>query len=345
MASMDIFNNDAFSLFSMTAAIEKMPTVPTFLGRLGIFGEGEGVDTNTVAIEQKNLTLSLIPTTARGTQIPMGATDRRSIRNFSIPRIAKGDQLMAAEVQGIRAFGTESELETVMQKVVQKQQKLLTEHALTMEFHRLGALQGVLYDSDGTTVLYNYFTEFGISQPTEIDFNLDAATPTEGELLQKCKDAKRAAIRALGGSYVPGITRFLWLCGDTFYDQFTQHNDVRVTYKNWEAAAALRGQVGAVFDTFGFGEMEWVNYQGTDDNSTVAIPATKAKLVVLGVPGLYRRYNGPGETMETVNTIGRPTYSMLVRDLHRNMWVQPEIYSYPLHMCTRPEVLLRGRNT
>lgn len=345
MASMDIFNSDAFGLFSMTAAIEKMPTVPTFLGRLGIFGEGEGVDTNSVAIEQKGLTLSLIPTSGRGTQIPMGATDRRSIRNFTLPRIAKGDQVFASEVQGIRAFGTESELETVMQKVVQKQHKLMTEHALTMEFHRLGALQGVLYDSDGSTVLYNYFTEFGITQPTEIDFNLDAASPTEGDLLDKCKAAKRAAIRALGGSYVPGITRFLWLCGDTFYDQFTKHNDVRVTYKNWEAAASLRGSVGAAFDSFSFGEMEWVNYQGTDDNSTVAIGATKCKLVVLGVPGLYRRYNGPGETMETVNTIGRPIYSMLVRDLHRQMWVQPEIYSYPLHMCTRPEVLLSGRNT
>ena len=39
---MDIFNEDAFSLVNMTAAIEKMPTVPTFLGSLGIFGDGEG---------------------------------------------------------------------------------------------------------------------------------------------------------------------------------------------------------------------------------------------------------------------------------------------------------------
>lgn len=342
MAHMDIFNDDAFSLVRMTAAIDKMPTVPSFLGSLGIFGNGEGVDTNIVSIEQKGNTLQLIPTSQRGTAAPMGVTDKRGLRHFSIPRIAKGDQLFASEVQGIRAFGTESILETVMQKVVQKQAKLLTEHALTMEYHRLGALQGKLLDSDGST-LYNYFTEFGISEPTEIDFDLDNASPVEGDLVKKIAAAKRAAIRALGGSYVPGQVRFLWLCGDTFYDQFVNHLDVRVTYKNWEAASALR-QAG-VFETFRFGECEWHNYQGTDDNSTVAIGATKARLVVLGVPGLYRRYNGPGETMETVNTIGRPIYSMLVRDTQRDMWVQPEIYSYPLHMCTRPEVLLSGRNT
>lgn len=342
MVSMDIFNSDAFSLFNMTAAIEKMPTVPTFLGGLGLFDEGEGVDTNIVGIEQKGMTLSLIPTSGRGTQIPMGATDKRTLRNFNLPRVAKGDQLYAAEIQGIRAFGTESELETVAQKVVQKQRKLLTEHALTMEYHRLGAIQGILLDSDGST-LYNYFTEFGIAAPTEIDFDLDNASPTSGALSIKIAAAKRAAIRALGASYVPGVTRFIWLCGDTFFDQLTTHPEVRETYKNWEAAASLRD--AKVFSTFRFGEMDWHNYQGTDDNSTVAIGATKAKLVVQGVPGLYRRYNGPGETMETVNTIGKPIYSMLVVDKDRSMWVQPEIYSYPLHICTRPEVLLSGRNT
>lgn len=344
MAHMDIFNDNAFGLVNMTRAIEKMPTVPTYLGNLGIFGDGEGVDTDSISIEQKGLTLQMIPTSARGTEPPMGSTDKRSMRNFNIPRVAKSDQVFAREVANVRAFGTESELETVAQKIVQKQQKLLTEHALTMEYHRLGAIQGILLDTDGST-LYNYFTEFGISPPTEIDFDLDAASPAEGVLLDKCKAAKRAAIRALGAAYVPGVTRFLWLCGDTFYDQLTKHNDARVTYKNWEAAAALRGSVGSAFGDFHFGEMDWHNYQGTDDNSTVAVGLTKAKLVVLGVEGLYRRYNGPGEEIELVNTIGRPIYSQLVRDPKRNQWVQPEIFSYPLHMCTRPEVLLSGRNT
>lgn len=341
---MDIFNDDAFSLVSMTAAIEKMPNVPTFLGNLGIFGEGEGVATNTVTIEQRGMTLSLIPTSQRGTEPPMGTTDKRTLRNFSIPRIAKSDQVFAHEIQGVRSFGTEGELVTAARLIAQKQAKLLTEVELTLEYHRLGAIQGILIDSDGST-LYNYFTEFGITAPTEIDFDLDNAAAAEGALMLKIQAAKRAAIRALGASYVPGVTKFLWLCGDTFYDQFTSHPDVRVTYKNWEAAASLRGSVGAAFDTFRFGEMDWHNYQGTDDNSTVAIPATKAKLIVQGVPGLYRRVNGPHSSLSTANTIGRPIYSSLIRDEKRDEWVQPEVYAYPLHICTRPEVLLSGRNT
>jgi len=119
MAHMDIFNNDAFSLVSMTAGVEKMPTVPTFLGSLGLF-ESEGIETNIASIEQVGQTLQLIKTSQRGTAPGMGTTDRRSLRNFNIPRIAKADQIFAAEIQGIRAFGTDSELETVVQKVAQK---------------------------------------------------------------------------------------------------------------------------------------------------------------------------------------------------------------------------------
>lgn len=339
MAHMDIFNDDAFSLVSMTAGIEKMPTVPTFLGSLGLF-ESEGVTTNIASIEQVGQTLQLINTSNRGTAPSMGTTDKRSMRNFNIPRVAKGDQVFAHEIQGIRAFGTESELETVVQKVAQKQAKLLREVAMTLEYHRLGAIQGILLDADGSTI-YNYFDEFGISQSAEIDFDLDNASPARGALMAQIKATKRAIIRALGMAS-PGI-RIIALCGDAFFDGLVSHPEVEKTYLNWMAAETLRA--GEVFSTFRFGEIDWVNYQGTDDNSTVAIGTDKVKFIVQGVPGLFKRINGPGETFETVNTIGRDLYSMLVRDEQRNQWVQPEVYAYPLHICTRPEVLLRGKRT
>jgi hypothetical protein len=245
-------------------------------------------------------------------------------------------------VQGVRAFGTEGELLTAVKLIAQKQMKLMQRYQLTMELHRLGAAQGILIDTDGSTI-YNFFTEFNISQPSEINFDLAASSPAEGVLRTLVSDSVvRSIARALGAAWNPGV-RILALCGDDFYDAFVNHNDVRVTYKNWEAAASLRGSTA--FESFTFAGVDWVNYKGTDDNSTVAIGVDKVKFVVTGVPGLFRRINGPGEDFETVNTIGREIYSNLVRDTKRNQWVQPEIFSYPLHMCTRPEILLRGKRT
>jgi Phage major capsid protein E len=340
---MNIFDDDAFSLQSMTAAVEKMPTVPTFLGSLGLFGPGEGVATDTVTVERKDHLLSIIPTTPRGTAPPMGTTEKAKLRSFVIPRVAKSDQVYAREIANVRAFGTESELQTAAQIIAQKQAKLLMEHEMTMERHRLGAIRGILLDADGST-LYNYFTEFGISQPSAIDFNLDAASPVAGVLRTLIANSvERPIRRALGSIGDSPAVRIIALCGDTFYDSFVNHNDVRRTYENWQAAEALR--TSQAFATFTFAGVEWINYKGTDDNSTVAVGVNECQFIVTGVPGLYRRVNGPGETFDTVNTIGRPIYSGLVRDQQRNMWVQPEIYSYPLHMVTRPEVLLRAVTT
>lgn len=336
---LDIFNNDAFGLTAMTEAVLKMPSVPGFLGSLNLFGPGEGVTTNVVTVERKDLILTPITTTLRGTEPPKGSTEKAKVRNFSIPRVAKGDQIFAHELAGVRAFGTESELLTAAALIAQKQMKLMAEYELTMELHRLGAIQGQLLDADGST-LYDYFSEFGISVPSEIDFVLGAASPVEGVLRNQISNSVlRPIARALGNAWNPNV-RVMALCGDTFYDKFVNHNDVRVTYKNWEAAQSLRGPTA--FQSFSFGGVDWVNYKGTDDNSTISIGLSKCRFIVQGVPGLYRRVNGPGESLETVNTIGKPIYSMLVRDDRRNQWVQPEIYSYPLHMVTRPEVLLRG---
>jgi len=336
---LNVFDADPFSLTSMSEAVLKIPSVPSFLETLGLFGPGEGVATNVVTIERKDLILTPITTSLRGTEPPMGTTEKAKVRNFSIPRVAKGDQVFAHEIQGVRAFGSESELQTAVNLVQGKLQKLMAEYNLTMELHRMGAIQGILLDADGST-LYDYFSEFGIAQPAEIDFVLGAASPVEGVLRNQISNSVlRPIARALGNAWSPSVS-VVALCGDTFYDKFVNHNDVRVTYKNWEAAQSLRGPTA--FQAFNFGGVDWVNYKGTDDNSTVAIATGKCKFVVRGVPGLYRRFNGPGETLETANTIGRPIYSMLVRDERRNQWVQPEIYSYPLHMVSRPELLLRG---
>lgn len=339
---MDVFNDDAFSLVEMTAAVEKVPFVPSFLGSLGLFGAGEGVHTDVISVERKDMILTPIPTSQRGTEPPMGSTEKAKLRSFAIPRVAKSEQIFAREIQGVRAFGSQSELVTAAQMVTQKQLKHRQELELTMELHRLGAIQGILLDTDAS-VLYNYFTEFGIAQSAEIAFDLAAAAPAKGALRSLISNSVvRPISRALGGAWNPGV-RIIALAGDTFFDQFVNHNDVTRTYENWQAAESLRS--GTAFSTFRFADVDWINYKGTDDNSTVAIGTGKVLFIVQGVPGLYRRFNGPGESMETVNTIGRPIYSELIRDDKRRQWVQPEIYSYPLHMVTRPEVILRGRNT
>ena len=65
MATLDIFNDDAFSLSQLTQTIVDIPRVPTQLGDEGMFNE-YGISTTTMMIERTGSGLKLVPTAPRG---------------------------------------------------------------------------------------------------------------------------------------------------------------------------------------------------------------------------------------------------------------------------------------
>jgi len=118
--------------------------------------------------------------------------------------------------------------------------------------------------------------------------------------------------------------------------------EIRTTYLNWTAAAALREPTA--FGTFPFAGVEFINYRGTDDNSTVAIAPDEAKFFPANAPGLFQVAWAPAEFMGDENRLGRPVTPLtLVDPSGRNAWARVEVYSYPLYICTHAQVLFRGR--
>lgn len=342
MAHIDIFKGDAFTLVEMTEALERIEYKPGFLGSLGIF-DPMPIRTEKVSIEKREHTLSVVKSSERGAPLEQQKRDHRDIRDFRTTRIAKGDALQASEIAGIRAFGKETELEQVQSEVMQRMVNLRDDIDLTHERHRLGAVQGIVLDADDS-VLYNWFTEWGIAQPAEIDFDLDNAAPASGAVKKKCNEVIRAMLRAAKGSIKEG-TEIIALCGDTFYDQLTCHPEVRATYLNQSQAQDLRGGYANVFDSFRYGGITWVNFRGTDDNSKLAIDPLKCKFLPKAARGLFKHVMSPGESFSLVNTPGKPFYAMQIPDRDRDMFVALEVYSYPMYICTNPGVLLRGKNT
>jgi Phage major capsid protein E len=340
MVSMDVFKSDAFNTISLTTAIQDMKTVPGFLGSLGIFTPNP-VRTEDVMVERRGQTLNIIPVTERGAPRTRRTVDRRNVRNFKTVRLAETHRLMAHSFQNIRAFGSESELEAVQTEVARWQMILANDLETTMERHRLSAINGILLDADGTT-LYNYYTEFGIAAPTEIAFNWASRTDVRSFINSS---VIRPMVRALGGRAGPGL-RIIALCGDTFFDALIDNDEVRASYLNWQAAAELRE--GTVWSTFRYGGVEWINYRGTDDNNAttgVAIAADKCRFIPAGVDNVFQAAYSPGESMDYVNTLGLERYSAVVPDpTTRNEWVDLDVASYPLFMCTSPEALLQARS-
>ena len=338
---LDIFKADGFSMMSLTAAVNKQDYLPQRLLELGLF-ESEPVTTTTIAIEERDGTLSLVATSPRGAPGGNVGEDRRKVHNISVPHLSLVDRVVADEVQGLRAFGSQSQLMQVQQLVNRRALKLRRNHELTQENYRLGAVKGEILDADGTTSIVNLFTALGVSQIAEQDFDLDNASPAAGALRKKCTQVVRLLLKemkGLGG----GNVQIRALCSDEFWDDLIAHTEVRASYLQWSAAAELRG--GAAYGTFSFGGINWENYRGTDDGTTVGVAADKCHLFPENVPGLFQQHFAPADYAETVNTPGLPFYARQAPDPSFNKYVDLEVQSNPLMICTVPRVLIQGKRT
>ena len=337
MATMDIFEGDAFSVVELTRALENIPFKPATLSGSDLFTE-RGVRTRTVVIESRDGTLSLIPFSERGSGYDQQSPESRQVRAFVCRQFKKQDVLWASEIQGIREFGTESVTSQAQAEVARRMRRLRSDAEATFEYHLLNAIQGVVKDPrDGSEVI-NFSNEFGITPAAEIDFDLDSQSPASGVLRKKCQALIESVEESLGGLAV-GPVQLRAECGSAFFADLVAHKEIRETYLNTAAASELRGRV---VDEVMFGGITFRRYGG---NSTIGVPTDKAFFYPQGIEGLFEIYFAPADTFETVNTLGLPLYARMIPDRERDEWVRLEIESNPLPICTRPQVLRTAKRT
>lgn len=342
---LDIFNQDAFSVTSLTDALRDIKPRPSRLGDLGLF-QVSSVTTTSIAIERIGDMLQLVAPTPRGGPGETRDMPKRAIQNIAIPHFQRDWSVVADEVQGVRAFGSETALETVQGVVAAKIQVNLDDLDLTDEYSRIGAIQGVVSYKGGQAL--DLFQTFGVQQTVEVDFDLDNANAVDGAILKKSVAVIRAMRKAVGGL---GFRRVHAFVGDQFFDDLLTSKEVRETYKGTSEAAFLRdsfvGPDRGENPIFEFGGIVWENYgalESEGDGALLGIGADKARFVPIGLGGLFRTYHAPADYIETVNTLGRPSYAKQW-PMQNGKGINGETQRNALHLCTRPAVLMRARRT
>lgn len=322
---MDIFNDDAFSVVSLTKAIEDTPFVPGRVGQLGIFSE-EGVSTTSISIEKIGSTVSLVPAASRGSSgRPMG-NDKRQMIPFTATHLPQRASILADEVQNLRAFGSETEVETAQRLMNRKLAKMRRDLDTTIEYQRIGAIKGSILDSDGTTELLNLHTAFGTSVTSH-----SLVLGTSGTLVRnKVIEARRKMEAALGGLTYSGARV---LCSASFFDALVGHAKVEAAFDRYMNGEFLReDQRGGFY----FAGVFWEEYRG-QVGATKFIADGEAWMVPEGVPDLFVTNYAPADYMETVNTLGQAYYAKQEpKDFGKGIDVETQ--SNPIHICTRPAV-------
>jgi hypothetical protein len=328
---LDIFKSDAFSVVSLTDAILKAPFKPGRIGALGLFRE-KGITTKIAVIEEKSGQLSLIQTSPRGGPASTLGAAKRTARSFLVPHLERESKIMADEIQGLRAFGSESEQAAVQPLVDERLAELRAMHEVTLELHRAGAIKGLIYDADGTSTVYNLFTEFGVTQQTLAI----ALSVTTTDVRARSVAIQRLIETELGGEPVSGYRGF---CGDEFFDALIAHTTVVESLK-FQESALLRGDLRSGFE---FGGITWENYRGKVGTIDF-FPTAEAYVVPVGT-SLFSTHFAPADFMETVNTVGLPVYAKTVFDDELNRFVKLHTQSNPLALCLRPRAVVKVTKT
>lgn len=329
MATLDIFNDDAFSVSQLTQTITDIPRVPTRIGDSGLFTE-DGINTVTFMIERQGSSLKLVPAAPRGgvgEPVQMGP---RSMIPLSTVHLPQTGSVMADEVQGVRAFGSETEVDAVSTLVRKKLKKMKAQLDLTMEYHRIGAIKGIVMDADGTSPLLNVYDAFGMTQQTHFMVLGTAGTKVK----QKCIEIKRKIQAKLGGR---SYTRIRVLCSESFFDDLVGHATVEKAYELFNANSHARTDqsegdfefAGVVFEVYsgGVGTTQFIA-----DGEAYAYPE--------GVSELFVTNFAPADYMETVNTNGLPYYAKQ-EPMGFNKGIKLEAQSNPINFCSLPEAVLK----
>lgn len=325
---LDVFKSDGFSMTSLSKAINLLPFYPTLLGQSGLFIAAP-ITTHTFEVEMDSETLALVPAAVRGAPGQPVTQNRRNMRQLTTLHLPQLAAIQAHEVQGLRAFGSETEEETALGLLTRRMAVARRRNDLTLEWQRMGAIKGQILDADGTTVLLDLFNTFGITQQTAL-MHLDVDGTKIAAVLN---GIKRQAEDQLGGAMYSGLIAY---CEASFFDAFITHPAVVAAYQYWSTNSFMREDQR---QGFMFGGIEWKEYRGKV-GSISFVDVGCAYLVPTGIPDLFNTNYSPANYMETVNTPGLPYYAKQ-QALDFDKGLEVEIQTNPLCFNTRPGAVVK----
>jgi hypothetical protein len=324
--------NDLFGeQVELTNSFNAVPYQPKLIDRLSLFEEG-GISTTAFGIEARGDVLSLVQTSPRGGIAQPMRRGARMLREFSTVCLPVQSTIYADEVQDHRAFGGAT-LETPEELKARVLSQMRTDLEFTIEYHRMGALKGMILDADGSLIL-DVYSEYGISrQSVSLDMvDAGGAVLSATDIRARVVEAERTCQDALGGIEPTG---YLMLVAPDILDAVAGHPRYQ------QALQYARPE--SLFDDGRSGirisNTEIREYRSAPGGPVFLAPG-EGVMIPTGVPSLLVTKFAPADYMGTVNQMGLPAYLSAQMGPHEK-YVHLEGQSNPLSIATRPAAILQ----
>lgn len=325
----DIIRGPEFGLIERTQAISTTEHVPQEISTW-LPWNTKGVAFQTVAIEEKDGNIGLIETQPVGAPAPRIEVDSRKIRTLNVPRYPVEISVRGSEVQGVRKFNSDNDVETVTETLGDKEKSARKRHDATLEFARAGAVSGLIKDRDGSTI-YDLYSEFGVAR---IDRTIDFASSST-DIADVLTDLKYEAEDELGGFLITG---WQWICTKSVFKAASTHASVREAFKFFQTGFAVSDK------SKGFtlsDDVQLRSYHKGKLNGQTFLTEGDSFLCPI-IDDFYQTRFAPSEAFP--NTIGLPLYAIpaQVPDKY-GMQFDELVESYHVSWASRPRGIIRIR--
>ncbi len=337
----DVLNAKPFQYADMTnAANDVVPWKPGQVGALNIF-QPEPLFTDVAYISERAGKLALIPTSKRGGPSAQVTPDKQTMRTCQTFRLSEEDQINASEIFNVAAFQQPNAMENLA-TVRNKRLEIMADNMdFTFEHLLLNALKGDVKDADGSTSITNLFTLFNVVQEAEIAFDL--GNTTLGTLYTKLGTVARTIYNHLEAD-AARVNHFHVLCSQSFFEDLLVNKDV-LTWAQIPPNSDYLKQARV------FGILQWHGWifeeyrLGTIAGAAGGSWIDTDKCIVFPVgPSIYTTFFSPGEHFGALDgSPARPRYARAAADQEWDEFIKLKLQSYPLPICTRPKVLMKGK--
>lgn len=328
-----------FDVIDYTQELQIIPNSWTLLNDVGLFSE-EFLTTHTVTFEEQNKSLALIGDQHRGAKPQANKDDVRKIRSYPIAHFPIVDEILPADIQGKRAYGSQDQAETEAAVVARKMDRIRRNIDITLEVGRFSTLTtGNLYAPNGT-ISGNLFSDFGITQ-TSVDFVLGTATT---DVMSKVETVIASMQdNANTGDIISGVVAY---CSPEWFAKFIAHAKIQTAYQYYTATEGQqiqRNRAGnnmGLYREFTYGGIRFVEVRTVLAGQRL-IPAGEVVFVPLGTTDTFVSYFGPANRLDFVNTVAERAYLWMYRDpkgTHIDLDGEFDV----THVIRRPQLVIKG---
>lgn len=338
---LDMLMGPEFSSVQLTRWVNQdFSTSNYFLTRLD-FAPGVGLLGTKRTFATGDIKFRLVSSVPRGAPPSQVAPDVGQARVLEAKHFKRMATVNADELLDLKRFDSLNPV-GALELLSAKVSKVSEELDQTHEHLLFGLVDGLVLDSDGQTILYDYYNWLGIARPPPLTVDFAGMTATTNKMATFSTTLKRAQAEGMGGA-LPGGSQTIILAGDDMYD---------AAYGSAERRAAV--QIGATGNpravdlmvetvpegAFAYAGATWVNYK-SPPGSPLSIPPREGRAFLNGVNDLFGTYYAPADTLEHISNIGLARYVLREPGEQTMRRLTTEVQTSPLPVCTRPQHLRR----